>query len=120
VIYHAALLEEWEAAQRAGTYTMSTRGMTVDEVGFVHAAHAHQLAGVLGRFYADVDEVVVLSIDASALTAPVREEPAGDAGDERFPHVYGPIPVSAVVAARRLRRGRGGSWDVDLQSRLDR
>jgi uncharacterized protein (DUF952 family) len=90
--------------------------MTLGEVGFVHAAQADQLAGVLERFYADVDEVVVLSIDDAALTAPVREEPAGDTGGECFPHVYGAIPLSAVVAARPLRRDPVTGWGVDLSN----
>jgi glutathione S-transferase len=102
VIYHAALPADWDAAVLAGRYDVSTRGASLADVGFIHAAYEHQLGGVLERFYGDVDEVVVLAIDRDALGVPVIDEAVDG---ERFPHVYGAIPVGAVVEAipRRLR-----------------
>ena len=41
-------------------------------------------------------DLVVLVVDPDRLTAPVRFE-AMEPGGEEFPHVYGPIPVDAVV-----------------------
>jgi uncharacterized protein (DUF952 family) len=96
VIYHAALPADWEAAVMAGRYEVSSRGRTLAEEGFIHAAYEHQLGGVLERYYADVDEVVVLAIDPDALDVSVIDEPVGG---ELFPHIYGAIPVAAVVAA---------------------
>ena len=108
-IYHAALPDDWRAAQAAGGYRVSTRGRTLEEEGFIHASHDHQVAAVANRFYADVDEVVLLAIEPEALDAPVIEEsPTGDAADETFPHIYGPIPVAAVVSATPWRRGAVG------------
>jgi uncharacterized protein (DUF952 family) len=88
---------------------MSTRGKTLDEVGFVHCALPHQLAGVAERYYDDLpdEELVVLELDEDRLGAPVRHE-AMVPGGERFPHVYGPIPVGAVLrAAPPVRDDRG-------------
>jgi len=47
------------------------------------------------RFYADAESVVLLTIDAARLTAPLRADaiPSG----ELFPHLYGPLPMEAVV-----------------------
>ena len=60
-------------------------------------------------YYTDVDELTLLAIDPAALDAPVIDEsPTGDPDDERFPHVYGPIPIDAVVTATTWRRGRDG------------
>lgn len=103
-IYHLALPDEWAAAQAAGTYERSTRGRSLADEGFVHCSHRHQLAATAARFYADVPAPVVLTIDPDLLGAPVVEE-AAVPGGERFPHVYGPIPLDAVVAAAR--------WDPD-------
>lgn len=97
-LYHLALAEEWRAARSAGVYTRSTRGLSLAEVGFIHASRADQLAGTWRRFYADAAEVVVLHIDPERLAAagvPVRLEPAPQSG-ELFPHLYGPLPVAAV------------------------
>ncbi|WP_241681408.1 DUF952 domain-containing protein [Pseudactinotalea terrae] len=102
-VTHLALAADWAAAQVAGVYEVSTRGRSLAQEGFVHAAFPHQVDGVARRFYADVTEpLVLLEIDPGALDAEVVVE-AGDPADpssERFPHVYGPIPVSAVVSAR--------------------
>lgn len=108
---HLAYLRHWRAAQRTGSYTMSTRGRTLARVGFIHGATAEQLAGVAQRFYRDADaELVVLTIDPDRLAAAgvtVRYEPPdpaaarpGTSPDGLFPHLYGPLPVTAVVRVR--------------------
>lgn len=104
VVYHAALPDDWAEAQRIGEYRISTRGLDLEAVGFIHAAHAHQLDGVIGRFYADCEHLVILSIDTASLT--VIDEPASDLTDERFPHIYGAVPMSAVIATSDWYRDR--------------
>jgi uncharacterized protein (DUF952 family) len=101
-LYHLALRRDWEAAQEAGEYRVSTRGRTLAQEGFLHASYAHQWQGVRDAYYADVTEpLVLLEVDPARLDVPVVEEaPAG--GAEAFPHVYGPLPVAAVVAVREL------------------
>lgn len=104
LIYHVALLREWEAAQRTGTYTTSTLGVSLEEEGFIHASREEQWAGVRERFYADVSEpLVLLVVDTALLGSPVVEE-VPDGADEAFPHVYGPLETSAVVEVRTLER----------------
>ena len=46
LIYHVALERDWIDARSAGEYRVSTRGATLDEVGYVHASFAHQVPGV--------------------------------------------------------------------------
>jgi uncharacterized protein (DUF952 family) len=106
-LLHIAERTHWESARSTGVaYTMSTLGRTLDEEGFIHcSSDIAQVEGVLGRFYGDVprDDLLLLVIDVSRLDAPVRYEPAGD---ELFPHVYGPIPVGAVIDVRSLPENR--------------
>ncbi|HEU4811728.1 MAG TPA: DUF952 domain-containing protein [Nocardioides sp.] len=98
-IFHIATVAAWESAQRAGSYTTSTLGRTLAEEGFIHASREDQWRGVRERFYADVDEpLVLLTIDTDRLASPVVEE-VPDGATETFPHVYGPIDPSAVVNA---------------------
>lgn len=107
-LLHLAFARDWTEAQRTGEYTWSTRGMRLDEVGFIHASYPHQLQGVAERFYADVDDddLVVLVIDPQRLAEAgieVVDEPAdpADPTSERFPHIYGPLPVAAVAVGSR-------------------
>lgn len=99
-IFHIATVADWEGAQRAGSYTTSTRGRTLAEEGFIHASREDQWRGVRERFYADVDEpLVLLTIDTDRLVSPVVEEAPGGGVDETFPHIYGPLNTDAVTSA---------------------
>jgi len=110
VIHHLALAADWAAAQEAGEYRVSTRGASLEEVGFIHASHAHQVAGVAERYYADVTEdLVLLVIDPDRLGVPVVEE-VPEGGTEAFPHVRGPITTGAVVDVLPVERSPEGRF----------
>jgi len=105
-----AMPADWRSAQDAAVYSMSTRGITVEQEGFVHCSFAHQMSGVANRFYADVDELVILHLDRRAVADHLRIEAAADRVTERFPHIYSAIPLSAVTATTPWRREAHG-WD---------
>lgn len=99
-IYHLALASDWEEAKLSGGYTTSTLGRTLAEEGFIHASRAEQVEPTRRRFYGDVTEpLLLLVIDTDLLTCPWREDPAGD---DTFPHLYGPPNADAVVDVRSL------------------
>jgi glutathione S-transferase len=108
-LVHLALPDDWSAAQAAGEYRMSTRGITLEEEGFIHCSFDHQVLGVANRFYADLDELVVLRLDPARLGTEVVVEPPFPGSVEHFPHIYGPIPVDAVIATTPWRRS-GHAW----------
>jgi uncharacterized protein (DUF952 family) len=100
VIYHLALVSDWEEAVVAGEYAISSLGVTLEQEGFIHASRADQWSAVKERFYGDVTEpMVLLVIDPARLTSPLVVEPVGN---DEFPHIYGPLNLDAVVETRRL------------------
>jgi uncharacterized protein (DUF952 family) len=101
-IFHIAKVADWEGAQATGEYRVSTLGHSLEEVGFLHASFAGQWQAVHDAFYAGLDEpLVLLEIEAGLLGVPVVvEAPPGT--HEEFPHIYGPLPVAAVVAVSPL------------------
>ena len=102
-LYHLALEEDWQQARRDGVYSRSTRGMSLEEVGFLHASWSHQVEPTWQRFYGDGPELRLLVIDPIRLEAAglqVREEPAPGSG-ELFPHLFGALPIEAVLLAER-------------------
>ena len=106
-LYHLALSDAWQRAQREGTYTHSTRGQSLAEVGFIHLSQAHQVEATARRFYNDLPagSLTLLCIDPKQLQQQgleVRLESPDprvhhDGPGERFPHLYGALPVEAVV-----------------------
>jgi uncharacterized protein (DUF952 family) len=102
-IFHVTRADDWRAAQAQGMYRISTRGRTLDEEGFIHCSYVHQLAHVVATYFRDVDDLLVLVIDPQRVDAEIRAETAG--GDERFPHIYGPLNLDAVIEARPV------GWD---------
>lgn len=108
VILHFCPEQAWTAARVAGAYTADT----LDSEGFIHCSTpdlVHLPANVLARGRTDL---VLLEIDETRLPEPPRYEP-GDPGDPAsplFPHVYGPIPVDAVVGVRDWRPGPDGTF----------
>lgn len=99
---------DWDEAVRTGRYAISTRGMTLDDVGFIHASCAHQVDGVASRYYAEVvDPMVLLVLDTEPLGSVVRFE-VGGPGDEQFPHIYGPISPDDVIEVLPVAVRSGG------------
>ena len=96
-LFHLAIATDWQQAQAAGSYRISTRGMGLEQVGFIHCSWPEQLAGTHRRFYADLDPdaVLLLEINPAQLDAPLRAD-ASPTG-ELFPHLYGPLPLEAVT-----------------------
>jgi uncharacterized protein (DUF952 family) len=102
-IFHLALESAWRAAVESGQYTVSTLGLDLADVGFIHCAQAQQVAGVHQRFYDGVaEELLLLEIETDLLTVPWQlDEVPGQ--PEPFPHLYGPLDVDAVVRAEPFR-----------------
>ena len=102
-IFHLATVADWAAAQASGTYTTSTRGVSLADEGFIHASREDQWEAVRERFYADVDEpLVLLTIDTDLLDVPVVEEVPAPGMTETYPHVYGALDPAAVVTVTAL------------------
>jgi glutathione S-transferase len=97
VIFHLALASDWETARASGAYRVSTIGMSLDEVGYIHCSFADQVDVVGERFYAGRPDVLLLSIDDDRVPSEIRVENL-EGGEEQFPHIYGPLPVAAVVS----------------------
>lgn len=101
-IFHIATVEDWQAAQQAGGYRISTLGRSLADEGFIHASRSDQVEGVRAAFNADPGlRLVLLEIDPARLLVELRlEVPPG--AEAAFPHIYGPLNVDAVVGVREL------------------
>jgi uncharacterized protein (DUF952 family) len=91
-IVHALSQSDWEQFKEDGEY----RPQSLETEGFVHCSKPGQMVYVADFVHADADAMILLLLDESRLSAPVRYETNED-GNSAFPHVYGPLTLDAVV-----------------------
>ncbi len=90
MIYRITEAADWSQAQRDGVFASADLAAE----GFIHCSDRHQVARTAQKYYAGKTALVLLEIDDSKLGAAlVREDLTGSG---MFPHVYGPIPLSAI------------------------
>ena len=101
---HVTPTDVWTPQQASGSY----RPEAFEADGFIHITIGEgNLLAVANAFYRrDRREHVVLAIDPTRLTAPVRFEDPG----RIYPHLHGPLNGDAVVSVRPVRRAPDGSF----------
>ncbi len=98
MIYHVTTAAEWQQAQAQGFY----EAPSLATEGFIHLSTAAQVAGVLERYYAGQTGLLLLHVEETKLTAPLKYELAPSV-NEAFPHVFGPLNLEAVVEAKPIQ-----------------
>jgi len=92
VIYKICTASEWHEAEHSGAY----RGSAVDlKDGFIHFSTAEQAAETAGKWFAGQHDLVLVAVDGDALGARLKWEPSR--GGALFPHLYGELPLQAVL-----------------------
>jgi uncharacterized protein (DUF952 family) len=97
MIYHVTKKEDWEKAVLKGYYEAAS----LHSEGFIHNSTMNQVAAVLDRYYKNEKNLLLLHIDETKLTAPLKYELAPSV-NEMFPHVFGPINLDAVIKTEAL------------------
>ena len=65
---HLTTKQAWEDALKVGVYSLSTKGKTLEEVGFIHGSFADQVEEVAGFVFAgSTEELVVLHLKIDKL-----------------------------------------------------
>ena len=100
MIYHLARANQWRAAKETGVYH-GTDEDTAD--GFLHFSTARQVVESARKHRAGETDIILLAVVADDLGAALKWEPAR--GGDLFPHLYGPLVVSAVRTATALPLG---------------
>jgi len=86
---------EWENFQKEKIFL----GSPIDlQDGFIHCSFENQYRGVLERYFAGQRPLVLLTIDSSRILENVLKVEANAPGGLKYPHIYAPLPLSAVVS----------------------
>lgn len=102
-IYHMCRKEEWNAAEKAGAYGGSSQDVAD---GFIHFSSAAQVVKSAAKHRAGQEGLVLLRVDPTKLGDALKWE--ASRGGHLFPHLYGDLPVSAVIAVYDVPVGPDG------------
>jgi len=108
VILNIARKSDWEAAVPQGYY--ATPSLTAE--GFIHCSTISQVVTTANKFFPAQQGLVLLCIEEDKLESELKYEGPSGEGDQRtdrhFPHIYGPLNVSAVVRVVAFNPGEDG------------
>jgi len=93
-LHHVLTKAAWQAAREAGLYAPPALARD----GFLHCCTAAQLGFVLARHFAGAVDLVVMTFETDDVPATLRWADS-EPNQAPFPHLFGPIPCSAVRRA---------------------
>jgi uncharacterized protein (DUF952 family) len=103
IAYHLVPVDVWEQAPAGAPFAAASLATE----GFIHLTHREpDLVDVANALYRDDPRPhLVLTIVLDRLASPWRYD-----GDERYPHVYGPLDRAAIVHVRPIARASDGTF----------
>jgi uncharacterized protein (DUF952 family) len=108
LILHICPRDVWAAAEAAGTY----EGDTLASQGYIHCSTPEQVHRPATFLFRGRTDLLLLQIDESRLPVPITWEqgdpPTPDG--ELFPHLYGALPIDAVIAIYAYQPDADGSF----------
>jgi uncharacterized protein (DUF952 family) len=101
VILHIIPAYAWEHARQYADY----RGDTLEAEGFIHFSTPDQIVATANRRFRGHTGLLLLVVDPARLAHELRYEApfegtsadGDDYRDQRFPHLYGPLNLDAVI-----------------------
>ena len=105
-IYKLVAAADWQQAARDGAWQGSADDL---RDGYIHLSCADQVAGTLGKYFAQTSELLLLAINPADLGADLRFEPSR--GGALFPHLYAPLAASLAQLLAH-RRDPDAGWQL--------
>jgi uncharacterized protein (DUF952 family) len=107
-LVHLCSSDEWSSARSRG----ELRPESLASVGFIHLSTPEQVHLPANRLFRGRDDLVLLHIDPNRLDAPIHWEPGVPTDPEAmlFPHLYGALPVGAVMNVTSYLPGADGCF----------
>ncbi|MCF3643166.1 DUF952 domain-containing protein [Rhizobium sp. TRM95111] len=102
-IYKIVPASLWQKARETGTFVGSLVDLTD---GFIHFSTATQTIETAARHFKGQKDLILVAVDEEKLGDTVIYEPSR--GGDLFPHLYGTLPMEAVIWERPLPLGDDG------------
>jgi uncharacterized protein (DUF952 family) len=103
LIYKLLPASEWRAAQAGGVF----KGSGIDLAdGYIHFSTGRQAQETARRYFAGVEDLMLLTIEADDLGPGLKWEPSR--GGNLFPHLYGDLALDKVLEAKAIALDEAG------------
>ena len=90
--YKILTSDQWAQFQADGVF----HGAPVDLAdGYIHMSAVNQVQGTLDKHFGGQTPLVVAEVDLAVLGDTIKWE--ASRGGALFPHIYGPLPMAAVM-----------------------
>jgi uncharacterized protein (DUF952 family) len=106
-IFHITTRAEANEAAKSGEYAPQAFGTE----GFIHCSYTHQVCAVANRRFKGRTDLVLFQIDRERVPHHIIDENL-EGGTELFPHIYGRLPMSAVVQTHVFLCDDGGEFQL--------
>ncbi|ORY77750.1 hypothetical protein BCR37DRAFT_121258 [Protomyces lactucae-debilis] len=80
--------------------------------GFIHLSTKAQVPGTVGRFFKDINEIVLLKIPVARIQDKTKWEASSSHGI--FPHIYGDLLESDVQERKTFKTEDASKWEAML------
>jgi uncharacterized protein (DUF952 family) len=105
MIYHIAQKRDWDRAQAEGVYIVDS----LKSQGFIHMSKEEQITKVANSIFKGEKDLLLLYIDYERVQDDVKWEGKEDYGED-FPHLYGSLPLDAVVKVVKFKADETGNF----------
>lgn len=103
LIFKIAPRDLWQQAEIAGTFL----GAPIDLAdGYIHFSTAEQARETAAKHFSNQEHLLLVAVATEALGDALRWEPSR--GGALFPHLYAPLPLTAVRDVSPLPLGSDG------------
>lgn len=107
MIYRIADEEDWRLARQTGQFVSADLAAE----GFIHASELQQVLRTAEKYCSGKTGLALLEIDDSILGEKVVREDLAGSG-LRFPHIYAPVPLHAIVRHFDFPENAGGGFSL--------
>ncbi|MBA1156043.1 DUF952 domain-containing protein [Microvirga mediterraneensis] len=103
IIYKICPALLWHEAERIGSF----EGAPIDiQDGYIHFSTEKQVRETAEKHFAGRKDLLLIAVDGDSLGDALRYEPSR--GGDLFPHLYAPLPLSAVRWVKPMPLGADG------------
>ncbi|KAA9327157.1 DUF952 domain-containing protein [Hymenobacter busanensis] len=113
MLYRIAEAADWQEARQTGFFASAD----LQAEGFIHTSELYQVLETAARYYAGRLGLVLLELDEDALQAAgvvVKREFVASRQQD-FAHVFGPIPLAAVVRSWPFAAAADGRFSLPTE-----